>query len=174
MQIYQLGLDESILMNVSGGSTDDRWSNKKEWDNAGWSDDDDTARRELNTQPHKTHGALQETKPAVRLFRVIIATFAHYECKDTPLVGRTAAERVRCTLLQATHRLCAPRICPRHVLSSRQRNIQRLQSLPLLPGEGRHHWPRPLPWSRTSRRSVLLGQRRCAHAPVVGQHIQGD
>jgi len=26
MQIYQLGLDESILMNVSGGSTDDRWS----------------------------------------------------------------------------------------------------------------------------------------------------
>lgn len=35
MQIYQLGLDESILMNVSGGSTDDRWSNKKEWDNAG-------------------------------------------------------------------------------------------------------------------------------------------
>lgn len=43
MQIYQLGLDESILMNVSGGSTDDRWSNKKEWDSAGWSDDDDTA-----------------------------------------------------------------------------------------------------------------------------------
>lgn len=29
MQIYQLGLDESILMNVSGGSTEDRWSNKK-------------------------------------------------------------------------------------------------------------------------------------------------
>lgn len=47
MQIYQLGLDESILMNVSGGgSTDDRWSNKKEWDNAGWSDDDDTAAAE--------------------------------------------------------------------------------------------------------------------------------
>lgn len=47
MQIYQLGLDESILVNVSGGcSTDDRWSNKKEWDNAGWSDDDDTAAAE--------------------------------------------------------------------------------------------------------------------------------
>lgn len=47
MQIYQLGLDESILMNVSGGClTDDRWSNKKEWDNAGWSDDDDTAAAE--------------------------------------------------------------------------------------------------------------------------------
>lgn len=46
MQVYQLGLDESILMNVSGGSTDDRWSNKKEWDNAGWSDDDDTAAAE--------------------------------------------------------------------------------------------------------------------------------
>lgn len=46
MQIYQLGLDESILMNVSGGSTYDRWSNKKEWDNAGWSDDDDTVAAE--------------------------------------------------------------------------------------------------------------------------------
>lgn len=47
MQIYQLGLDESILMNVSGGClTDDCWSNKKEWDNAGWSDDDDTAAAE--------------------------------------------------------------------------------------------------------------------------------
>lgn len=47
MQIYQLGLDESILMNVSDEcSTDDRWSNKKEWDNAGWSDDDDTAAAE--------------------------------------------------------------------------------------------------------------------------------
>lgn len=47
MQIYQLGLDESILMNVSGGClTDDRWSNKKEWDSAGWSDDDDTAAAE--------------------------------------------------------------------------------------------------------------------------------
>lgn len=47
MQIYQLGLDESILMNVSGDClTDDRWSNKKEWDNAGWSDDDDTAAAE--------------------------------------------------------------------------------------------------------------------------------
>ncbi len=44
MQIYQLGLDESILMNVSDDcSTYDRWSNKKEWDSAGWSDDDDTA-----------------------------------------------------------------------------------------------------------------------------------
>lgn len=29
MQIYQLGLDESILMNVSVGPTRDRWSNKK-------------------------------------------------------------------------------------------------------------------------------------------------
>lgn len=36
MQIYQLGLDESILMKVSGGSSEDRWSNKKEWDNAGF------------------------------------------------------------------------------------------------------------------------------------------
>lgn len=42
MQIYQLGLDES----VSVGPTSDRWSNKKEWDNAGWSDDDDTAAAE--------------------------------------------------------------------------------------------------------------------------------
>ena len=47
MQIYQLGLDESILMNESDDcSTYDRWSNKKEWDSAGWSDDDDTAAAE--------------------------------------------------------------------------------------------------------------------------------
>ncbi len=47
MQIYQLGLDESILMNVSDDcSTYDRWSNKKEWDSAGWSDDDDTVAAE--------------------------------------------------------------------------------------------------------------------------------
>lgn len=41
MQVYQLGLDESILMNVSGGSTDDRWSNSKEWGSDEWSNTDE-------------------------------------------------------------------------------------------------------------------------------------
>lgn len=46
IQTYELGFGEYILAPVSGGSTEDRWSNKKEWDNAGWSDDDDTAATE--------------------------------------------------------------------------------------------------------------------------------